>query len=164
MTWQLRDPVFRDALRALDLRLSGRYALAGTVGAQIHVAAAIGLEKRGPPAHAIEIVALGGADVPSSVGDVPLLRVETLGFDASIAAARSTIQIAEERYVVASPEHVLGTSLAARELLPDAKWACFVLMRTLAGRLDLEEVRGFLKRHDGTERQTLLAELAYLAA
>ena len=59
MTWQLRDPVFRDALRALDLRLSGRYALAGTVGAQIHVAAAIGLEKRGPPAHAIEIVALG---------------------------------------------------------------------------------------------------------
>ncbi len=67
-------------------------------------------------------------------------------------------------YPVAAPEHILGLSLAAPDLQPDAKWACFLLMRVFAERLDLEEVRGLLKRCHDPERQALLAELAYLAA
>jgi hypothetical protein len=38
------------------------------------------------------------------------------------------------------------------------------LSSTYAGRLDLEEARGFLERSTVPNRQSLLAELAYLAA
>jgi hypothetical protein len=161
--WQLRDPDFRRAIHALVDRMGGRCALAGTVGVQLHLAAAVGLDRLGPPAHAIEVVAPGAA-VPDSVGEVPVTRLDALGFEASIAAGATTIEVAGERFPVASPEHILGLTLAAPDLPPDAKWACFVLMRTLAGALDLEEARGFLKRSPAEDRQTLLAELAYLAA
>jgi hypothetical protein len=135
------------------------------VGAQIHVAAAIGLDKRGPPAHAIEVVPFGGVSVPERIGAVPVEIVSTLGFDGSIEAGRQEIEIAGTRYPVASPEHVLGTTLSRPELQPDGTWACFALMRVLEDRgLDLEEVRGFVKRCGSPEREVLLHELAYLAA
>lgn len=162
--WQLRDASFRQAIHAVTDAMEGRCALAGTVGAQVYLAAAVGVDKLGPPAHAIEVVALDGARVPERAGEVPVVAVDALGFEASIAAARRTITLDGEHFVVASPEHVLGTRLATPELPPDAQWACFVLMRTCEGRLDLEEVRGFLKRCGSIERQALLAELAYLAA
>jgi hypothetical protein len=92
------------------------------------------------------------------------VRCDALGFEASIAARRAVIEIAGEPFPVASPEHILGMTLAAAELPIDAKWACFILMRTYGERLDLEEVRGFLKRGANVDRQALLAELAYLAA
>ena len=65
---------------------------------------------------------------------------------------------------IATPEHILGMLLGMADLPADAKWASFLLMRTLHGRLDVEEARGFLKRCSSPERQALLAELAYLAA
>jgi hypothetical protein len=164
MAWQLRDPGYRQAVHSVVETMGGRCALAGTVGVQVHLAAAIGLDKLGPPAHAIEVVPFGGADVPAQVSSVPVIAVDALGFDASIEAARSVVEVAGERFAVASPEHILGMLLAAAELPPDAKWACFVLMRTLGERLDLEVARGFLKRSAAPDRQSLLAELAYLAA
>lgn len=164
MVWQLRDLAFRKAIHeAIDAR-AGRCALAGSVGVQIHLAAAIGLDKLAPPANAIEIVALDDRPVPDQVGGIPVARADALGFEASIAAHRALIQIAGETFPVASPEHILGMSLAAPDLPIDAKWACFILMRTYGDRLDLEEVRGFLKRGPSVDRQALLAELAYLAA
>lgn len=164
MAWQLRDPEFRKAIRQTVDRLEGRCTLAGSVGVQIHLAAAIGVDRLGPPAHAIEIVAFDDRPLPTDVGGIPVTRVDALGFDASVAARRTLLPIAGETFPVASPEHVLGMSLAAPELPVDAKWACFILMRTYGDRLDLEEVRGFLKRGSNVDRQALLAELAYLAA
>ena len=64
MGWQLSDPEFRAAIVELMERLGGRCALAGTVGAQIHLAAAIGLDKRGPPAHGIDVVMFGHSHEP----------------------------------------------------------------------------------------------------
>ena len=164
MAWQLRDPGFRRAVHSALETTGGRCALAGTVGVQVHVAAAIGLDKLGPPAHAIEIVALGGVELPEQMSSVPVLAVDALGFDASVEAARSYVEVAGESFAVASPTHILGMLLGAEALPPDAKWACFVLMRTLGEHLDLEEARGFLKRSASPDRQSLLAELAYLAA
>jgi hypothetical protein len=164
MVWQLRDPAFRQAIHDVVEMLAGRCALAGAVGVQVHLAAAIGLDKHGPPAHAIDIVALDGGPVPDRVSGISVVRCDALGFEASIEARRALIEIAGETFPVAAPEHILGTSLAAPELPIDAKWACFILMRTYGGRLDLEEVRGFLKRGASVDRQALLAELAYLAA
>jgi hypothetical protein len=92
------------------------------------------------------------------------MRCDPLGFEASIAARRALIDIAGETFAVAAPEHILGMNLAAPDLPIDAKWACFILMRTYRDRLDLEEVRGFLKRGASVDREALLAELAYLAA
>ena len=67
--------------------------------------------------------------------------------------------------LVASQEHILGTTLAAEDLVPEGRWASFALMRSLEGEpIDLEEVRGFLKRTGQPEREELLHELAYLAA
>ncbi|MBI2377063.1 MAG: hypothetical protein HYV07_23890 [Deltaproteobacteria bacterium] len=162
MSWQLRDPAFRDAIHAVLDRAP--CALAGTVGAQVHVASVLGLEKLGPLAHAIEVVTFHGEDLPNRIDSIPVKRVDALGFEASVEAACSTVCVGEEEFRVASPEHVLGMGLGGLELPPDAKWACFLLMRTLYGRLDLEEVRGFLKRCPEPDRQSLLAELAYLAA
>jgi hypothetical protein len=164
MTWQLKNPAFRQAIHVVVDRMAGRCALAGTVGVQIHLAAAVGLDKLGPPAHAIEVVSFGGAPVPERVGAVPAEPVDALGFEASVEAGRSLVTVDGERFPVAAPEHILGMRLATPEFPPDASWACFVLMRTLEGRLDLEEVRGFLKRCPQVDRQSLLAELAYLAA
>lgn len=164
MTWQLREPSYWSAIRELVGSMGERCALAGTTGVQIHVAAAVGLDKLGPPAHAIEVVAFDAATVPDRVGEVRVRRADALGFEASIAANRTIIALGDERFPVASPEHILGMSLAAAELPTDVKWACFILMRTYEGRLDLEEVRGFLKRAASIDRQALLAELAYLAA
>jgi len=144
--------------------LGRRCALAGTAGVQVYLAASVGLDKIGPPAHAIEVVTFGGALVPGRVGKVPVEVVDALGFEASIAAGVSLIAVGDEQFPVASPEHILGMRLATPDLPPDAKWACFVLMRTYQGRLDLEEARGFLKRCASVDRQALLAELAYLAA
>lgn len=165
MTWQLRDPVFRRAVHRAVERLDGRCALAGTVGVQIHLAVKIGLDKRGPPAHTIELVsfASAGATVPVADG-VPVELVDPRGFEASVEAAHRIIEVGGEAFPVASPEHILGMQLAKVDLLADAKWACFVLMRAYENKLDLEEARGFLKRIDSIERQSLLAELAYLAA
>jgi hypothetical protein len=163
MVWQLRDPAFREAIRGVIDRMHGRCALAGTTGVQIHLAAAVGIEKLGPPAHAIEVVALEQARVPELIGTVPVKRVDALGFEASVVARRSEVVLGEERFPVAAPEHILGFILAASELLADAQWAAFVLMRT-CDDLDLEEVRGILKRGASVDRQALLAELAYLAA
>jgi hypothetical protein len=161
---QLRDDRFRQAIHAVVEQMDGRCALAGVVGVQIHLAAAIGLDKLGPPAHAIEVVAFGGARVPDRIDDVPVVTADPLGFEASVEAATTTLDVTGEAFPVASPEHILGMLLAAPELPTDAKWACFILMRTYAGRLDLEETRGFLKRCAAPDRQSLLAELAYLAA
>lgn len=162
MTWQLRDPHFRRAVhRAID-QVDGQCALAGTVGVQIHLAARVGLDKHGPPAHTIELVSFGAAAAPVAEG-VAVEVVDPRGFEASVEAARRTIEIGGEAFPVASPEHILGMLLAKDDLPVDAKWACFVLMRTCDGEIDLEEARGFLKRIDSAERQSLLAELAYLA-
>jgi hypothetical protein len=165
MVWQLRDPELRAAIRELVDRMQGRCALAGTVGAQLHVAEAIGLDKLGPPAHAIEVVPLGAAEVPERVGRVPVRVVDARGFDTSIEAGRREIEIDGATYPVASPEHVIGTTLASDELQADGRWACFVLMRVLESRgFDLEEIRGFVKRCDAPDREVLLHELSYLAA
>jgi hypothetical protein len=110
------------------------------------------------------VVALAGIHVPRRIEDVPVEMVDALGFEASVRAGCSTAEIGEERFPVASPEHILGMGLASPNLPADAKWACFILMRTCARSLDLEEVRGFLKRCGSVDRQALLAELAYLAA
>lgn len=164
MGWQLRDPRFRQAVRTVAERLSGRGALTGTVGVQIHLGAAIGLDKRGPPAHAIEVVAFGQASVPQCVDAVPVQLVDSLGFEMSVKTGSCIVDLDGDRFPVAAPEHILGMLLATPDLPPDAKWATFVLMRTFAGRLDLEEARGFLKRCPSVERQSMLAELAYLAS
>lgn len=165
MAWQLRDPVFRAAIDELLDRTERRCVLAGTLGAQIHIAAAIGLDKRGPPAHAIEVVPMERAEMPDRIGDLPVRIVDTLGFDSSIQARRLEVEIDGRRYPVAAPEHVLGMVLASDGLAEDGRWASFALMRVLAERgLDLEEVRGFLKRCDMPEREVLLHELSYLAA
>jgi hypothetical protein len=164
MVWQLRDPDFRQAIHSVVDGMKGRCALAGTVGVQVHLAAAVGLDRLGPPAHAIEVVTFEEASLPERVVSVPVERIDTLGFEASVEAARLVVAVAGETFPVASPEHILGMRLAAPDLPPDAKWACFVLMRTFDGRLDLEEARGFLKRSTLADRQSLLAELAYLAA
>jgi hypothetical protein len=163
MAWQLRDPLFRKAIHDAVARMEGRCALCGTVGVQVHLAAAVGLDRVGPPAHAIEVVAFEGAVPPHDLG-VPVEVVDAFGFDASVAAARSMLRVDGEEFLVASPEHILGLRLATPELPVDAKWACFVLMRVYEGRLDLEEARNILKRCESAERQALLAELAYLAA
>lgn len=86
MTWQLRDAPFRHALQETANDLDGRYALAGTVSAQVHIAAAIGLDTRGPPAHAIELVVFDQTQAPDLSGEVPARIVDTLGFDASLRA------------------------------------------------------------------------------
>jgi hypothetical protein len=164
MSWQLRDPLFQQAIGELVDRLGGRCAIAGAAGVQIHLAHAIGLDKLGPPAHAIEVVVLGDVRVPDLVAGVPVARAEAFGFKPSIEARTAQVEIGGRSFPVAAPEHVLGLSLAASELLPDAKWACFVLMLNLGEQLDLEEVRGILKRSEAPDRQSLLAELAYLAA
>jgi hypothetical protein len=164
MLWQLRNLAFRKAIHDVVDLMAGRCVLAGTVGVQAHLAAAIGLDKLGPPAHAVEIVALGGDPIPDRISGVPVIACDPVGFAASIDARRVSIDIAGETFPVAAPEHILGMSLAAPELPIDTKWACFILMRTYGDRLDLEEVRGFLKRGASVDRQALLAELAYLAA
>ena len=164
MAWQLHDTVFRETIHRVVSELGGRVALAGTVGTQIYLAAAVGLDKLGPPARSIELVPLDDARAPERIGLIPVVTVDALGFEASVEASRRMVQVNEERFPVASPEHILGMQLSAPDLRPDAKWASFVLMRTFAARLDLEEARGFLKRCPLVERQSLLAELAYLAA
>jgi len=164
MVWQLRNPTFRQAIRSVVDAMAGRCALAGTVGVQIHAAQAFGVDKRGPPAHAIEVVSFATAPCPNQVLGVPVTMVDAMGFEASVEAGRTVIEIDAEPFPVASPEHILGMRLSAPDLPTDAKWACFVLMRALGGSLDLEEARGFLKRCSSVERQALLAELAYLAA
>jgi hypothetical protein len=66
---------------------------------------------------------------------------------------------------VACPEHVLGTTLGQATLGTEGRYAAFALMRAMEVRgLDLEEVRGFLKRCRDDGREELLRELAYLAA
>lgn len=165
MAWQLENPEFRAAVLELVERMGGRCLLVGTVGAQIHLAAAIGIDKRGPPAHAIDVVPLEGAAVPDRIGGVPVREASTHGFDASVAAGRCEVELGGSRFPVAAPEHVLGMTLADDRLGMEGKWACFALMRALEGReLDLEAVRGFIKRCASPERETLLHELAYLAA
>lgn len=164
MTWQLRHPEYRRAIHEVVELHGGRLVIAGTTGVQIHLAAALGLEKQGPPAHAVEIVPLDRAASPPRASVVPVVTIDPLGFEPAIESGRSWIEIGPERFPVASPEHILGLILAAPQLLVDAKWACFVLMRTFEQRLDLEEVRGILKRSPLSDRQALLAELAYLAA
>jgi hypothetical protein len=163
-TWQLRDPAFRQAIRSVVDGAAGRCALAGTVAAQIHVAAAIGIDKLGPPAHAIQLVLFGGATLPQQAGAVPVEIVDALGFEPSVQARRSIVELSGQPYPTAAPEHVLGLALAAPDLTPDVRWACFVLMHVCGDGLDLEEVRGVLKRSSSPDRQSLLAELAYLAA
>lgn len=162
--WQLRDPEFRQAIRSVVASMGERCALAGSAGAQIHIAAAIGLDKLGPPARAIEVVALGAEQPPPLANGVPVAVVDPRGFAGSIEADRCWIEIGGDRFPVASPEHILGLQLGASGLAPDAKWSSFLLMRTLGDRLDLEQVRGLLKRSAEPDRQSLLAELAYLAA
>ncbi|MBI4704492.1 MAG: hypothetical protein HY744_25600 [Deltaproteobacteria bacterium] len=164
MVWQLRDPTFRQAIHSLCDTVGGRCALAGTVGVQVHLARAVGANKLGPPAHGIEIVSFAATPCPERVHGVPVALVDAMGFDASVEAGRAVIEIDAEMFPVALPEHILGMCLGAPDLPPDAKWACFVLMRALDGRIDLEQARGFLKRGSSVERQALLAELAYLAA
>ncbi len=164
MTWQLRDPLLQEAIRSAVEALGGRCALAGTVGAQIHIAAAIGIEKLGPPAHTIEVVAFDPPPASPIGGAIPVELVDTLGFGPSVQARSTIVDVAGQRFPVAAPEHVLGLRLATPDLPADAKWACFVLLRVCGSGLDLEEVRGFLKRCSSPDRQSLLAELAYLAA
>jgi hypothetical protein len=164
MAWQLSDPLFRQAIAAAVQQAQGRCALAGVVGVQVHVACAVGLEKLGPPAHVIELVLFDGGPVPEHANDMVVVQVDPLGFEASVEAGTQSVEIAGSRFPVAAPEHILGMLLAGPELPVDAKWASFVLMRTLQGRLDLEEARGFIKRSPHDDRQALLAELAYLAA
>lgn len=164
MPLQLRDPVLRKSIHELVDRLGGRCALAETVGAQIHLAALVGLDKLGPPANAIELVNFSEVQIPDSVGGVQILAVDPLGFEASVEDRAQWIVVEGERFPVAAPEHILGMQLAADTLPPDAMWSAFVLMRAFAGRLDIEEARGFLKRAPQADRQSLLAELAYLAA
>ena len=164
MIWQLKDPTLRQAIHRTVAATDGRCALAGTVGVQVHLAAAIGLDKLAPPARAVELVLFDAAALPPAVGAVPVVAVDALGFEASVEAARFVVDVAGERFPVASPEHILGMALAARELYADTRWACFVLMRVFEGRLDLEAARGFIKRCPDPDRQSLLAELAYLAA
>lgn len=163
MLWQLRHPVYRQAIDEL-VGMAGSCALVGTTGVQVHVAATVGLERLGPPAHAIAVVRLAPVELPSRVGTVSVVSIDGQGFEPSIEAERVWLEVGGERFPVAAPEHVLGLQLATPELPPDAKWACFVLMRICQERLDLEQVRGLLKRGAPPERQTLLAELAYLAA
>jgi hypothetical protein len=160
----LHDEAFRHAIHKAIDAMGGRCALAGTVGVQVHLAAAVGLHKLGPPSHGIELLALDDGAMPDHIGGIPVQRADGRGFEASIAARRTIIAIDSETFPVAAPEHILGMSLAAPELPTEAKWACFILMQTYGDRLDLEEVRGFLKRGASVERQALLAELAYLAA
>lgn len=164
MAWELRDPDFRSALDEVVERMNGDLALAGVVGVQLHVAASFGLEQGGVSARRIEVVAFRGAEVPATARGVPVTAVRTLGFDRTIEGGRRELSLGGARYPVAAPEHILGTMLAAPELGMAAKWAAFALMRVYEGRLDLEEVRGFVKRCDDPERETLLHELAYLAA
>ena len=165
MTWQLGDPDFRRAIHSVCDPLAERAALAGTVGVQVHVASIVGLDKLGPPAKEIEIVSFGPTQVPDSVESVPVRTVDSLGFEASVKAGSSWIALGDEQFHVASPEHILGMCMAAPSLPRSTKWACFMLMRACEGRLDLEEVRGFLKRSEpALDRQSLLVELAYLAA
>jgi len=72
-------------------------------------------------------------------------------WESSIADAR-VVRVRRIDVPVQKPEVLLG-------------WACFALMRVLADRdLDLEQARGFLKRCGSPERESLLHELAYLAA
>lgn len=165
MTWQLRDSSFRRAIATTVDQVAGRCALVGAVGAQLHVAAAIGLDKLGPPAHAIDLVVFDDEVVVAPPPDaVPVRVVDALGFEPSVLAGRRIIRIEGFGYPTAAPEHVLGLALAAPELTPDVRWACFILMRVCGKGLDLEEVRGILKRQSSPERQSILAELAYLAA
>lgn len=164
MAWQLRHPELRAALVELLERSPGAIVLAGVVGAQIHIASAVGLDRQGPAARAIEIVALRGATVPTCVGRVPVVTVDALGFEATIEAGRRAVDVAGAAYSVPAPEHILGMMLAASDLDTATKWTCFALMRVFEGRLDLEEVRGFVKRSGDPERESLLHELAYLAA
>lgn len=163
MRWQLRDPQYRSAIHETVRRLSGRCALVGPLGVQVHLAHAVGLDKLGPPARAVELVSFSSTPMPRDLG-VPVVSVDALGFEASIEAERQSLRVDGEEFLVARPEHILGISLASAELPPDVKWACFILMRTYEGQLDLEQARGFLKRSDDPDRQALLAELAYLAA
>jgi len=164
MPFQLNDARFAGALLDAVRAMGGRCALAGVVGAQVHVARKIGLDKVGPPAAAIEVVPLGGVAPPPSALGIPVVAVDALGFEGSIEAGLEHVDLGFGSLPVASAEHVIGLSLAARVLPTHAKWADFVLMRVCGDDLDLEEVRGFLKRCPDPDRQTLLAELAYLAA
>lgn len=164
MAWELRDPDFRLALDEVVERMGGDLAFAGAVGVRLHVAASLGLQQDGLSTRRIEVVPFHGAEVPATARGVPVSAVQSLGFDGTIEVGRRELSLEGARYPVAAPEHILGTMLAAHELGMAAKWAAFALMRVYEGRLDLEEVRGFVKRCDDPERETLLHELAYLAA
>ena len=139
--WQLRDLPLQAEVRAVIDATGGQCALAGAVGAQT-------------------VVPLRGVNVPDRAGAVPITCVDALGFEPSIEAERTVVEIAGGRYPTASPAHVLGLMLAAPQLHAGARFACFVLMRVLGNTLDLEKVRGVLERSSDPDRQSLLAELA----
>lgn len=165
MAYQLTDLDYRAALLELVRTLDGPFAVAGTTGAQLHLAAALGADRQGPPARAIDVIALERTSLPESVGGIPVRAVSSRGFDGSIAAARVTLDLDGTLVPVASPEHVLGTTLAGEQLSTEGRWASFALLRACETRgVDLEEVRGFIKRCDEPDREQLLHELAYLAA
>jgi hypothetical protein len=134
MSWQLKDVAFRQAIREAVERLDGRCALVGVVGAQIHLALAVGVEKLGPPARAIELFPFGGQLAPERVGDIPVRHVGAMGFEASIEARMTLVELDGERFPVAAPEHILGLSLAAPDLPADIKWACSTGARTTTPR------------------------------
>lgn len=163
MAYQLTDPEYRAALLELVRTLAGPFAIAGTTGAQLHLADALGADREGPPARAIDVIPLRGTKLPASVGSVAVREVSSRGFDASIAEACVTLVLDGAALPVASPEHVLGTTLAGETLSTEGRWASFALQRALEQRgVDLEEVRGFIKRCDEPDREQLLHELAYL--
>jgi len=140
--------------------------LAGTVAAQVHLRSALGPDLEGPPAQAIDVIVLDDGVLPERIAGIPIRRVDALGFDASIRARRTEVDVDGLVLPIAAPEHVLGTTLAGERLSTEGRWASFALLRALEGRrgVDLEEVRGFLKRCADPEREQLLHELAYLAA
>src|SRR6185369_15146382 len=122
MSWQLSDPVFLAAAADLVARLRGECALAGIVGVQAHMARAIGIEKLAPHARSLDVIPLGDVAVPAAIGTIPVRVIDARGFEASIAASRRTIEVGGVTLVVASPEHVLGTLLAADDLGPAGRW------------------------------------------
>ena len=165
MPYQLSSPVYRAAVLELVRTARGRFVFAGTIGAQLHLAEALGADKEGPPARAIDVIPLDGALLPTSIVSVDVRVVNSRGFDASIAASACRITLEDATVPVASPEHILGTTLAGDRLTTEGRWASFALLRAMEHRgVDLEEVRGFIKRCDEPDREQLLHELAYLAA
>ena len=84
MTWQLRDPKFRQSIRDVLKAAEDRCALVGTVGVQIHLALSVGIDKLGPPAHAIDVVIpshtqASGSILPASASGVPVRLIDALG-------------------------------------------------------------------------------------